>query len=57
MLAEGCVEFQLAGADAEHNVGQVTLENVSVLEARLTADSPNMNRGGHVQDVRFGNSP
>lgn len=57
MLAEGSMEFQLAGADAEHNVGQVTFENVSVLEARLTADSPNMNRGGHVQDVRFGNSP
>jgi hypothetical protein len=55
--APGQYRIVLVGADVEHNVQQVTFENVSVLGARLTLDSPNMNCGGHVQDVRFGSSP
>lgn len=55
--APGQYRIQLVGADAEHNVQQVTFENVSVLGTRLTPDSPNMNCGGHVQDVRFGSLP
>jgi hypothetical protein len=60
VMAEGAAgqyRIRLAGADAEHNVQQVTFENVWVLGARLTPDSPNMDCDGHVQDVRFGSSP
>jgi hypothetical protein len=55
--APGQYRIQLIGADAEHDVQQVTFENVSVLGDRLTPDSPNLNRGEHVQDVRFDSSP
>ncbi len=51
--AEGQYRVELIGADAQHDIQQVTLENVSVLGNRLTPDSPNVTRGEHVQDVRF----
>ena len=55
--APGQYRIQLVGADAEHNVQEVTFEEVSVLGDRLTPDSPNINCGGHVQDVRFSSLP
>jgi hypothetical protein len=55
--AEGEYRIQLIGADAEHDIRQVTFENVSVLGYPLTPDSPNLTRGDHVQDIRFDSSP
>ncbi len=55
--AEGQYRIQLIGADAEHDIRQVTFENVSVLGHPLTPDSPNLTCGDHVQDVRFDSSP
>jgi hypothetical protein len=45
--------IQLEGADAQHQVQDVTFENVTVLGQRLKADSPNMKVGPQVEDVRF----
>jgi hypothetical protein len=55
--AEGEYRIELIGADAEHDIQRVTLENVSVLGDGLTPDSPNLLRGDHVQDVRVDGSP
>ena len=49
----GPYQVQLAGADADHEVRDVTLENVSILGQRLTADSPAVKIGEHAKDVRF----
>jgi hypothetical protein len=49
----GAYLMQLEGADARHQVQDVTLENVNVLGQQLKADSPNMQVGQHVGGVRF----
>jgi hypothetical protein len=49
----GAYLIQLEGADAQHQVQDVTLEKVKVLGRELTADSPNMKVGQQVEDVRF----
>lgn len=45
---------QLIGADEEHDVKNVSFENVSILGAPLTAESKNVEIGEHVEGVRFG---
>jgi hypothetical protein len=45
--------MQLEGADAQHQVQDVTFENVVVLGAKLQTDSPNMKLGQQVEGVRF----
>ncbi len=49
----GPYRIQLAGADAQHSVRQVTFENVSILGDRLTRGSAALSLGSHVEDVRF----
>ncbi|MBN1444294.1 MAG: hypothetical protein JXA90_16395 [Planctomycetes bacterium] len=44
---------QIEGADAEHDVREVTLESVSILGERLEATSPRLKVGRHVEGVRF----
>lgn len=49
----GAYLMQLEGADAQHQVQDVTFENVTVLGAKLQPDSPNMKVGQQVEGVRF----
>ena len=49
----GAYRVQLEGADAQHNVRQVTFENVSILGSLLTSRSPVLNSGENVEGVRF----
>jgi hypothetical protein len=44
---------QIAGADAEHNVSNVTFQNVSILGTKLAEGSPRVQIGSHTQDIRF----
>ncbi len=44
---------QLGGADAEHNVKNVTFRNVAVLDQPLASDSKRVQVGEHVEAVRF----
>jgi hypothetical protein len=45
--------FHFEGADAEHAVKDVTMENVTVLGRSLGAGSPNMKVAAHAEQVRF----
>jgi hypothetical protein len=45
---------QLMGADEKHDVRSVSFENVSILGSPLTAESPSLRKGEHVEDVSFG---
>jgi Glycosyl hydrolases family 28 len=49
----GAYVIQLEGADAQHQMQDVTFENVTVLGAKLKLDSPNMKVGQQVEGVRF----
>ena len=44
---------QIQGADAEHNVRNVTFENVSITGSKLTEKSKEVRIGENTQDVRF----
>ena len=44
---------QIKGADAEHNVRDVTFENVSIVDSRLTEESRRVRIGKHTENVRF----
>ncbi len=44
---------QIEGADPEHNVRDVTFENISIAGQRLTADSARVRIGGHAGDIDF----
>ena len=44
---------QIAGADAQHDVRDVTFKNVSVLGSNLSEESPQLKVGEHVKDVQF----
>jgi hypothetical protein len=52
--APGEYLVQVQGADAEHNVQDVTFENVSVLGEKLTQGSARVQIGEHTRDIRFG---
>lgn len=54
---EGPYRVQLAGADAEHDVRQVTFENVSIAGTPLTRESKSVSVGQHVDEVHFGSAP
>lgn len=49
----GAYRIQLEGADAEHNVRDVSFGNVSILGTPLTPDSPHWTLGGNVEGVVF----
>ena len=49
----GGYRVQLAGADARHNVGKVTFDNVVIVGDRLTRSSPALSVGNDVEDVQF----
>jgi hypothetical protein len=49
----GPYRVQLAGADVEHSVHQVTFDNVSILGSHLSRGSAAMSIGSHVEDVQF----
>jgi len=51
----GAYRVQVAGADAEHDVRGVSFENVSILGAPLTRNSPQVMIGSHVEGVEFRN--
>jgi hypothetical protein len=53
----GKYRVQLAGADAEHNVRDVTFENVNVLGVPLTRGSTELSIGPHVDGVQFSAAP
>jgi hypothetical protein len=44
---------QIQGADAEHNVSDVTFENVSIVDSKLTEESKRVHIGEHTENVRF----
>jgi len=49
----GAYEVQLAGADPEHNVRDITFDKVSILGTNLMWHSPETRVGDHVLNVRF----
>lgn len=51
----GAYQVQLAGADAEHDVGSVAFENVSILGKPLTKSPPQVMIGNQVEGVDFVN--
>ncbi len=48
----GEYQVQLEGADAEHDVRDVSFENVSILGAPLSEESAHLRLGQHTKDVR-----
>jgi len=44
---------QIQGADPEHDVQDVTFENVSILGEKLTQGASRVKIGEHAKDVRF----
>ena len=44
---------QLEGADTEHNVQDITFENVSIAGAKLKKESKQMRIGKHTENLRF----
>jgi hypothetical protein len=44
---------QIEGADAEHNVRDVSFENVSILGEKLTRDSNRVQIGEHTKDIHW----
>jgi hypothetical protein len=44
---------QIQGADPEHDVREVTFENVTILGSTLTEESGRIRIGRHVQDIHF----
>lgn len=49
----GEYRVRLEGADAEHNVQDVSFENVKILGEQLSPDTARVSTGQYVQDVRF----
>ena len=49
----GRYRVQLSGADAEHDVRNVTFENVSILGKELTRTSPQVTIGNYVEGVEW----
>ena len=44
---------QVLGADEEHNVRDITFENISINGAKLGKDSPNTRLGKHIDNIQF----
>ncbi|MHC4175983.1 MAG: glycosyl hydrolase family 28 protein [Planctomycetota bacterium] len=53
----GGYQVQVEGADAEHDVRDVTFQNVSILQSKLTEDSVQMRVGRHAKNVRCAQEP
>jgi len=51
--APGGYRVQIHGADAEHNVRDVTFDNVVILDEKLTGESSRLETGPHVEGVTF----
>ena len=52
----GPYRVQLSGADENHDVRNVTFQNVDILGAKLTATSERVELGQHVFGVQFENT-
>jgi hypothetical protein len=46
---------QIQGADTEHNVRDVTLENVSITGSKLTKESEPVHIGANTRNIQFNN--
>jgi hypothetical protein len=44
---------QIQGADSEHNVRDVTFENVSIVDSKLPKESKRVRIGEHTENIRF----
>jgi len=44
---------QIHGTDAEHNVRNVSFENASIVDSKLTEESRRVRIGKHAENVRF----
>jgi len=44
---------QIEGADAEHDIREVTFENVSIMGSKLTEGSSGVRIGKHTENIRF----
>ncbi len=49
--APGAYRVQIHGADAEHNVRNITFDNVVILDEKLTGESGRLEIGSHVEGV------
>jgi len=53
----GPYRVQIEGADAQHEVRDVSFDNVDVLGSKLTADSERVQVGKFTDGIRFGSGP
>jgi hypothetical protein len=53
----GPYRVQLSGADAEHNVRDVSFDNVSILGSTFIQGAPQLSIGAQVEGVQFGGPP
>jgi hypothetical protein len=44
---------QIQGADTEHNVSDVTFENISIIDSKLTEESKRVRIGEHAENISF----
>jgi hypothetical protein len=44
---------QIQGADAEHNVRDITFENISIVDSKLTTESRRVRIGEHTENISF----
>ena len=44
---------QIEGADAEHNVRDVSFDNVTILDSPLAKESTRVQIGPYAEDIRF----
>jgi hypothetical protein len=45
--------LQIQGADAEHNVRDITFENISIVDSKLTEESKQVRIGEHAENIKF----
>ena len=45
--------LQIQGADAEHNVRDITFENISIVDSKLTEESKRVHIGEHAENIKF----
>jgi hypothetical protein len=45
--------IHIQGADAEHNVRDVTFENISIVDSKLTGESKRVRIGEYTENIRF----
>jgi hypothetical protein len=45
--------LQIQGANAEHNVRDITFENISIVDSKLTEESKRVRIGEHAENIKF----